>query len=172
MRWTEGFIHLAMRRVLRDRGWKLIAGEFPGGTDHELYPLCVVDPRVARDSSPDPRRHSLGELIPDLVALKGRYLFVGEAKLGYDEGDKLKLEYLLGDRRQDFFLALTKFAKERGFPELLPVESLEFKPALVFLEGRKAPVPVGTLSYLRIADQQTGYFQGDLAIVGEECLQD
>ena len=81
MKWTEGHIHVVMRDVLRQKGWTLVAGEFPGGSDHELYPLNVVDPVVARDASPDPRRHSLGELIPDLVALRGANLFVGEAKV-------------------------------------------------------------------------------------------
>jgi len=60
MKWTEGHIHLAMRQILIAQGWSLIAGELPGGSDHDLYPLNVVDPALARDRSPDPRRHSLG----------------------------------------------------------------------------------------------------------------
>jgi len=59
MTWTEGHVHVAMRRVPRGQGWLLVAGEFPGGSDHELYPPNVVDPMVAKDDSPDPRRHSL-----------------------------------------------------------------------------------------------------------------
>ena len=77
MKWTEGEVHRAMRHHLKASGWSLIAGEYPGGSDHELYPLNIVDPAVARDRSPDPRRHSKGELIPDLVALRsGMLIFV------------------------------------------------------------------------------------------------
>ena len=87
-----------MRQVLKGLGWSLIAGEYPGGSNHELYPLNVVDPVVARDRSPDPRRHSFGELIPDLVALLGRELLIGEAKVKYDDGDRQKLEELIGEK--------------------------------------------------------------------------
>lgn len=69
MRWTEGHIHIVMRKFLKSNHWLLIAGDYPGGSDHELFPLNVVDPAVARDHSPDPSRHSLGKIVPDLVAL-------------------------------------------------------------------------------------------------------
>jgi hypothetical protein len=88
-----------MREYLKSEGWILVAGEYPGGSDHELYPLNVVDPSVARDNSPDPRRHSLREIIPDLVALRGRDLFIGEAKVGYSEKDRDKLDDLVNTRR-------------------------------------------------------------------------
>src|SRR5260370_16835366 len=95
LKWTEGHIHLAMRSFLTSQNWTLVAGEFPGGSDHDLYPLNVVDPTIARDRSPDPRRHSFGELIPDLVALRGRDLFIGEAKLRYDPKNPQQLETLV-----------------------------------------------------------------------------
>src|SRR5437867_190192 len=132
MRWTEGRVHVAMRRVLRDQGWRLVAGEYPGGSDHELYPLNVVDTAVARDGSPDPRRHSLGELIPDLVALSGDDLLIAEAKPAYNEPDREKLTTLLGERRGDLLVALGKFAVERKVRELLPVRRLRIHPVLVF----------------------------------------
>ena len=113
LKWTEGYVHLAMRNVLRHKNWTLIAGEYPGGSDHELSPLNITDPRVARDNSPDPRRHSLGELIPDLVALKGRLLFIAEAKVSYNLPDLLKLEYIVTERKDDLLLALNKFAVEK-----------------------------------------------------------
>jgi hypothetical protein len=160
--WTEGYIHVAARRVLRDLEWELVAGEFPGGSDSELYPLCVVDRRVARDNSPDPRRHSVDELIPDIVALRDRELLIGEAKVNYSEADRLKLQRLLGERRLDLLAALEKFALERGFPSLLPISSLVFRPTLVFASDRPTPpVPVG-FSYLRLQDMTAGYFEGDL----------
>ena len=44
MRWTEGFIHERMRDFLRQQGWVLVAGEYPGGTDHELLPAQCSGP--------------------------------------------------------------------------------------------------------------------------------
>lgn len=163
LRWTEGHIHLAMRRIMASSGWTLIAGEYPGGSDHELYPLNVVDPTVARDGSPDPRRHSLGELIPDLVAIKGRRLAIVEAKVGYSDADRLKLEDLLSNRCGDLVTALEKFSIERNIPELLPVADLVFLPVLSFRAGVAAPLPSRDLSYLRVTSQTLGHFEGKLA---------
>jgi hypothetical protein len=163
MKWTEGYVHVAMRTVIADNGWQLIAGEYPGGSDHDLYPLNVVDPTVARDNSPDPRRHSLGELIPDIVALRGRQLLIGEAKVRYCEADRLKLENLITNRKDHLSQALKVFAKERSFMELLPVEDLEYCPLLVFVAGSTAPTVSGRMSYLRINDLSNGTFEGYLA---------
>lgn len=162
MKWNESSVHVSMREFLRARGWRLIAGEFPGGSDHELYPLNVVDPAVARDGSPDPRRHSKGELIPDLVALRERSLLVVEAKPVYSEQDRIKLETLLVERRDHFVLALERFAAERGFPQLLPVASLTFHAALAFPAAVKAPAPAADMSYLRVIDMERAFFEGRL----------
>ncbi len=161
--WTEGHVHVALRRFLRKRDWQLIAGEFPGGSDHELYPLNVVDPAVARDQSPDPRRHSLGELIPDLVALRRDDLFIGEAKLAYDEGDRQKLETLITGRRQDLLSALRKFAEEREVPALLPVERLRLLPALVFPAGSPAPRVPNGFTYVLLESPDKARVEGILA---------
>jgi len=163
MRWTEGHIHVVMRQFLSRNGWTLVAGEFPGGSDHELYPLNIVDPEVARDDSPDPRRHSLGELIPDLIALRGRDLFIGEAKVLYNDGDRLKLENILLLRKNHLLSALRTFARERRFPELLPLESLVFHPVLIFRADSSAPPPSSGFSYLRIVDKCEAYFEGPLS---------
>ncbi len=168
MRWTEGHIHVAMRHVLRGQGWLLVAGEFPGGSDHELYPLNVVDPMVAKDDSPDPRRHSLGELIPDLVALRGRDLFIGEAKVRYDAKDREKLELLVSERREHLLRALRTFASERKVPQLLPIETLFLHPTLVFrADSSMIPPPTGAMSYLRIVSPTEAYFEGQLKDVCE-----
>lgn len=163
MKWTEGYVHVAMRTVISNNGWLLVAGEYPGGSDHELYPLNVVDPTLARDKSPDPRRHSLGELIPDIVALRGRRLLIGEAKVRYSEADKIKLENLIQNRKDDLSMALNVFAKERSFMELLPVEDLEYCPVLIFVASSTAPPVSGRMSYLRISDLSNGNFEGYLA---------
>jgi hypothetical protein len=163
MRWTEGHIHVAMRRILANSGWTLIAGEFPGGSDHELYPLNITDPAVARDNSPTPRHHSTGELIPDLVALKGQNLFIGEAKVRYDEKDRQKLATMLNERRSDLILALNSFAILRGFPELIPISNLVLCPTLIFSAEANRPVPDLGWSHLRIISLAEGRFEGSLA---------
>ena len=151
-----------MREFLNRQGWQLVAGEYPGGSNHQLYPLNVVDPALARDESPDPRRHSLGELIPDVVALRKRNLLIGEAKLKYDDGDRAKLALLLSERRNDLLAALQTFALERGVPELLPVEALDLFPVLVFRSDADAPAPPPGFSYLRIVNRSEAYFEGVL----------
>lgn len=92
---TESFVHVAMRQYLKKEGWTLVAGEYPGGSDDELYVLSIMDPTVARDNSPDPRRHSEGEIIPDLFAYKDGIMLVIEAKPKYSYDDKKKLRNLL-----------------------------------------------------------------------------
>jgi hypothetical protein len=141
MRWTEGMVHVAMREQLRSEGWQLIAGQFPGGSDDELPPINVVDPAVARDQSPDPRRHSQGKLVPDLVALADSTLLVVEAKVGYSEEDRQKLVRLLGPRRADFLQALKALGSARGIAALDEPERLELVPALAQTAERPAPPP-------------------------------
>ena len=149
MHWTEGMVHVATRAQLRADGWRLIAGQFPGGSDDELSPLNVVDPVVARDRSPDPRRHSLGKLVPDVVALKDLTLLIVEAKVGYSEADRLKLLDLLSTRRIDLYRALREFAGVRGFPELLNPERLTIVPALAFVRGTPPLESLTTLAVIR-----------------------
>jgi len=162
-KWNEGHIHVAMRKVLKDRGWKLIAGEYPGGSDHELYPLNVVDPLLAKDGSPDARRHSLGELIPDLVALKGRDLLIAEAKVSYNLADQKKLEYLLLQRRLDLITSLEIFARRHNMIDVFPIATLRFHPVLVFVNTANAPVPEQNFSHLLIDSIFSGNFYGTLA---------
>lgn len=163
MKWNESYVHLAMREILRSKGWKLIAGEYPGGTDHELYPLNIVDPKVACDQSPDPRRHSLSELIPDIVAMRGRNLLIGEAKVRYNEGDRVKLKYLLNERKNDLELALKKLSNERGIDCVNPVESLVYFPTLIFVIGGNV-VPSNGFSHLRVLSRTDGKFEGLLEL--------
>lgn len=164
MNWTEGHVHIAMRRYLRATGWHLIAGEFPGGSDHELYPLNVVDRAVAKDNSPDARRHSLGELIPDLVASKESNLIIVEAKVGYSGPDREKLVSLFGDRKNDMLAAIEKFAIEKKHEYLFPIAQFELHPVLAFLASKDAPVANNGFSYLRIRDDENAFFEGELSV--------
>ena len=47
---TETFIHIAMRKYLKKEGWTLVAGEYPGGSDDELFVLSIMHPIVAKDN--------------------------------------------------------------------------------------------------------------------------
>ena len=162
MRWSEALVHKAMRQALKADGWSLIAGEFPGGSDHELYPLNVVDPSVARDRSPDPRRHSQGEMIPDLVALKGRKLAVIEAKIRYNAADDEKLRVLMTERQADFINALEEFAQRYDHNSLFPINTLEIHQVLAFVAGGRSPTPRDDLSYLLVSTLNTFEFHGRL----------
>ena len=167
MKWSEGLVHRAMRRALKSNGWTLIAGEYPGGSDHDLYPLNVVDPTFARDQSPDPRRHSQGELIPDLVAIHGRKLCVVEAKPAYSASDEIKLRHLLSTRSADFFNALDIFGKRYGFQEMFPLHTLKIYPTLAFPETARAPPPVNGMSYLLVKPCNSASFVGALGAADE-----
>lgn len=162
MKWKEGHIHLYMRAYLKRQGWQLVAGEYPGGSDHHLYPLNVIDPNRVHYGTPDPRRHSLGEQIPDLIALRNRNLFIGEAKLRYDDGDRAKLVSLLTTRRDHLLTALQTFALEHKVPDLLPVNTLVMHPVLVFQSDSDAPEPPAGFSYLRVVSNDEAYFDGVL----------
>lgn len=128
----EDYVHVAMRQHLKDKGWLLVAGEFPGGTDDELNVLSISDPKVARDNSPDPRRHSTGEIIPDLVAYRDGVILIVEAKPKYSQSDKEKLKDLLTQKRDRLIVALEKFCANK--PEFAHIDyhHIRYVPALAF----------------------------------------
>jgi hypothetical protein len=103
----EDFIHLAIRKHLRQTGWTLLAGQFPGGSDHELKRLYLRDPEVARDNSPDPRRHSMASFVPDLVASRGVFLLLVEMKSEFSSEDLRKLRLIVDHRCADLRSALS-----------------------------------------------------------------
>ena len=139
----ETFVHVAIRKYLKEKGWKLIAGQYPGGSDDELHVLNIYDPELARDESPDHRRHSLGKLVPDLMAYKNDKLIVVEAKPNFSIQDRKKLTNLFNERKDHFLSVLNKFAIERKFDELIPVEKLELIPVLAFLAENDLPANDG-----------------------------
>jgi len=105
-------VHFHVRKELRDRGWKVIAGQYPGGSD-DLPSLNVVDPTLAIDRSPDPRRHSKNKLVPDLVACCGGLVLLIEMKDAFDRRDETKLLSLLAERRGDLVVALRALESAR-----------------------------------------------------------
>jgi len=136
---TEDYVHVAMRQYLKNEGWQLIAGEFPGGSDDELNVLSISDPAVARDNSPTPRQHSTGEIIPDLFAHKDGVILVVEAKPKYSVADREKLIDLFTTKRERMIAALEKFSTNK--PEFLHIdfENAQFVPALAFNHSISTP---------------------------------
>lgn len=128
----EDFVHLYIREHLKKNQWTLISGEYPNGSDDELYPLYVKDPEVARDNSPDPRRHSNNKLVPDLISYKNNILLVIEIKPKYSLSDETKLDNLLTERINDFKLSMIDFLN-RYFSKLeINIESCQIVPCLGF----------------------------------------
>jgi len=132
MRINESFVHVAMREFLKSNGWLLIAGEFPNGSDDELNVLSISDPFVAKDNSPDPRRHSNGEIVPDLVAYKDGCVIIIEAKPRYSIEDKLKLKDLLNNKKARLIDSLKKFVL--GKPQFFGInfDNVSYIPVLAF----------------------------------------
>ena len=129
---TETFVHIAMRKYLKKEGWTLVAGEYPGGSDDELFVLSIMDPTVAKDNSPDPRRHSEGEIIPDLFAYKNGLMLVIEAKPKYDVGDREKLKDLFINKIGLMQKALRKFCGDHHLLREVDLSNLTYIPVLAF----------------------------------------
>ncbi|BDH62879.1 hypothetical protein MTP04_30090 [Lysinibacillus sp. PLM2] len=160
MKLTEGHIHVSMRRFLKNNDWKLIAGEYPGGSDDELYALNVVNPKVARDNSPDPRRHSKDEMIPDLIAYKDGILLIIEAKPGYSDDDRDKLIDLLTTRLDDFYSALEIFIAERNITGLPSLSSLKLAPCLAFSATTRKFLHDEGFYHIRVKDLNEATLEG------------
>lgn len=129
---NESYVHVAMRQFLKSQGWTLIAGEYPGGSDDELYVLSITDPNVARDNSPDPRRHSEGEIIPDLLAYKNGQILVIEAKPKYSVSDKEKLRSLFNTKMNLMINSLRKFCCDHRLLIGINLEDIQYIPTLAF----------------------------------------
>lgn len=121
-----------MRKFLKREGWILVAGEYPGGSDDELFVLSIMDPTVAKDNSPDPRRHSEGEIIPDLFAYKDGMMLVIEAKPKYDIGDREKLKDLLLNKMRLMQQSLRKFCGDHHLLRQVDFNNLTYIPVLAF----------------------------------------
>lgn len=136
---TESYIHVAIRSFLKKEGWLLIAGEYPNGSDDELSVLSISDPAIAKDCSPDPRRHSTGEIVPDLVAYKENKILVIEAKPKYSHADKIKLIDLLGTKKDRLVSALQKFSTGKVIFDHINYENVRYIPVLAFENGSFIP---------------------------------
>jgi len=132
MKITESFVHVAMREYLKREKWLLIAGEYPNGSDDELNVLSISDPDLARDNSPDPRRHSTGEIIPDLIAYKNNVVIIVEAKPNYSYDDKEKLINLIVNKRKRLVNSLKKFSYGKTIFCNINFDTVKYVPVLAY----------------------------------------
>ena len=131
----EDFIHFHARIALSNAGWYLLAGEYPNGSDDELPTLRILDPALARDRSPEHRRHAFNKLVPDLVAVRAETVAVIEMKPTYDAGDEAKLVYIRDHRLEDFNRALTLLLPDRGFHKA--ASDYRFLPVLAMSDASR-----------------------------------
>jgi hypothetical protein len=158
----EDLIHVAIRRFLAAQKWTLLAGQYPDGSD-DLPPLNIVDPTVARDQSPDPRRHSVNKVVPDLVAYQAPIMPLIEMKPRYSEEDEAKLIDLLLNRRANLLLALEAFLTVHPIPLTRPVDELIFVPCLGFAADSIYPPHPG-FCYFKVRDINTVDFVGNVIL--------
>lgn len=135
----EDEIHYSVRSFLKDNDWLLVAGQYPNGSDDELQALNIKDPALARDDSPDHRRHSMNKLVPDLIALKGATLLVVEMKPSYSKSDEEKLLEILGDRFADFVRALDEMLALLDVSPPVEIPELAMVPCLGMSYGSVRP---------------------------------
>lgn len=135
----EDVIHYSVREFLRDSDWTLVAGQYPDGSDDELGPLNVVDPVLARDQSPDHRRHSKNKLVPDLVACRDNIMVIVEMKPLYSIEDETKLLVLLGARLGDFLTALRNLVSVRRIALSVDLDQMAYVPCLGFTATSEYP---------------------------------
>lgn len=159
MELREDVIHYSVREFLRQAGWKLVAGQYPDGSDDELAPLNVVDPALARDNSPDHRRHSKNKLVPDLVACHRRTMVVVEMKPSYAQDDELKLLRLLNERRDDFLSALASLVALRKIALPAPLDEFSYVPCLGFTATSRYPRRTD-FGYFLVSEPMAVIFEG------------
>lgn len=156
----EDLIHYSVRKKLKANGWKLIAGQYPNGSDDELPPLYVVDPYLARDNSPDHRRHSKNKFVPDLVAVKDNIILIIEMKPKFYLKDELKLETLTTERVQDLKNSIVSFCNHQVNALEKEIEYYIFLPCLGF--DNKSHFKINPkFCYFLVSDENNTQFQGN-----------
>lgn len=135
----EPHVHIVMRHCLKRKGWTLLAGDYPGGTDGELYQFSVRDPMLAKDNSPDHRRHDLGENVPDLVAEKDGIILIIEAKPAYSSSDEEKLVSLFTSGYSTLISELESFCKRYSLLSNTVIRDCQLIPALAYYHPSGIP---------------------------------
>lgn len=159
----EDYVHFYVRKELKAKDWTLIAGEYPNGSDDELHPIYIKDPELARDDSPDHRRHSNNKLVPDLVAYKDETFLIIEMKPSFDLGDQEKLQELLSSRKVDLMNTLQEHLN-RYFKDIkIELNKCTLVPTLGFNKKKKY-IPVDDFTYLVVSDDGKINIEGNNGI--------
>lgn len=95
---SEGKIYYFLKNFLLDKGWKLLAGEPPDGSDN----VCRIEIRSKNRVGIG----SKGSYKIDLIFLNKNTLFLIELKPRYNQGDVNKLNEITTQRLHDLFDAL------------------------------------------------------------------
>ena len=100
----EDLIHVKLRTHLKELKFRLVAGQFPNGSDDELQILTI------RVSGETPRLHHLNSFVPDLVALseKNKLILFIEIKPKRSASDEKKLLTLLSKYKNETLKALAE----------------------------------------------------------------
>ena len=159
----EDYIHYSIRTYLRAQGWLLIAGQYPDGSDDELSALNITDPVVARDNSPDPRRHSQNKIVPDLICSKDNVILIIEMKPSYSEMDERKLVELLTKRYADMVSSLQDFLSAKGIVLEKSIEEYTFVPCLAFSASSHFHKRQD-FCYFRVHNLHTLEFEGNASV--------
>ncbi len=84
----EDFVFLSVKTYLSNRGWQILGGEPPDGTNDIIR--IAIRPRVGRG-----RLHSLGAQKVDLISRKGSIILLTEVKPEFSDSDRRKLDKIL-----------------------------------------------------------------------------
>lgn len=95
---SEGKIYYYLKQFLLDKGWKLLAGEPPDGSNN----VCRIEIRDKDKVGIG----SKGSYKIDLIFLHKKTLFLIELKPQYNQGDINKLNEITTRRLDDLFNAL------------------------------------------------------------------
>ncbi len=168
-RLREDIIHFAVRQFLTLSAWEPLAGQYPNGSDDELPSLNIMDPHLARDNSPDHRRHSKNKLVPDLLAISENVVLVIEMKPLYAISDENKLDEMLLTRRTHFLAAFRELIEKRKSHLNIPIETLHYVPCLAFSSGSQFPTRAD-FCYFLVRDIDSVIFRGNSIVpsIGEQ----
>jgi hypothetical protein len=115
---NESFVYVKTKKILASLGWKIIAGEPAGGSDH-LPRIEIRDPSMTN-------KGSKGSYKIDIIATKNNKILLTEVKINFNISDVNKLNEICNQRKEHLKSAL----RERlglDINEYIIIKSLSLK---------------------------------------------